>query len=429
MKKIKIFFLSFLISVFSLTISLAQEIEPAPLKLSELVDEALKNNPEIKALKNRFEALSQRPSQEGTLDDPKLMLGITNLPTDKFNFNSEPMTQKEIGISQMFPFPGKLKLKSEIAQKEADAAEKEYHHKVNETSEKVKQAYYELFYTHKSIGITEKNKNLLKEFIKIAETKYSVGQGIQQDILKAQVELSKIINEEIKLEQEKETTEAMLNSLLSRNPQSPVGKPDEFEKTELKFSIEELIKMAESNMPLLLGTKDSVDKYEKSYSLAKKDYYPDFEVNLGYGQRDRLRTGGTSEDLPDMISATVTINLPIWRNSKLDKKVEESLANKRMAEEQYNSMKNEINFNLKDIIAEVKKGEKLLELYKTGIIPQATQSLESAIAGYQVSKIDFLTLIDNQITLFNYEMEYYRVLSDYEKKLAKLETMVGTKLF
>ncbi|OGL40110.1 MAG: hypothetical protein A3C43_00625 [Candidatus Schekmanbacteria bacterium RIFCSPHIGHO2_02_FULL_38_11] len=429
MKKIKIFFLFFLISVFSLSTSLAEEKELPSLKLSELIDEALKNNPGIKALKNRFEALSQKPSQEGTLDDPKLMLGITNVPVDEFGFDSESMTQKEIGISQMFPFPGKLKLRSEIAQKEADAAEKEYHHKVNEISEKVKDVYYELFYIYKTIGITEKNKNLITEFVKIAETKYSVGQGIQQDILKAQVELSKIINEQIGLEQERESAEAMLNSILSRNPQSPVGKPDEFEKTKLKFSIEELMKMAESNMPILLGIKDSVQQFEKSYSLAKKDYYPDFEFNLSYGQRDRLRAEGMSEDWPDMISATVTINLPIWRSSKLDKKVEETLANKRMAEEQYNSMKNEIYFNLKDIIAEVKKGERLLELYKTGIIPQAAQSLESAMAGYEVNKIDFLTLLDNQITLFNYEIEYYKVLSDYEKKLAKLETMVGMKLF
>ena len=130
-----------------------------------------------------------------------------------------------------------------------------------------------------------------------------------------------------------------------------------------------------------------------------------------------------------MISATVTINLPIWRSRKLDKRVEETLADKRMAEEQYNSFKNEIYFNLKDIMAEVKKGESLLELYKTGIIPQATQSLESAMAGYQVNKIDFLTLLDNQITLFNYEIEYYKVLSEYEKKLATLETVVGERLF
>jgi len=429
MKKAKIFFLLFLILVFSFSTSFAQEKELQILKLDELINEALNNNPEIKVLKNRFDALNQRPSQEGTLDDPKLSFGVTNLPTDKFDFDSESMTQKEIGVSQMLPFPGKLRLKKEIAQKEADAAEKEYYDKRNEITERVKEAYYELFFIHKSIEITEKNKGLLEQFIKIAETKYSVGQGIQQDILKAQVELSKIINELIKLEQEKETAQARLNTLLYRLPQSPLGKPEELEKTKFSFSLEELMKMAQDQRPLLLGIKDTIEQFEKSYALAKKNYYPDFDVSLAYGQRDSLRTKGVNEGLADMISARVTINLPVWRKRKLDKRVEETLANKRMAEEQYNSLKNEIYFNLKNIIAEIKKGESLLELYKTGIIPQASQSLESAMAGYQVNKIDFLTLLDNQITLFNYEIEYYKVLSDYEKQLAKLETVVGKRLF
>ena len=428
MKKEKIFFLIFLISVFLFSPLVNAEELPI-LKLDELVDEALKNNPEIKVFENRFKALSQRPSQEGTLDDPKLTLGVTNLPTDEFNFNTESMTQKEIGISQMFPFPGKLRLRSEIAQKEADASEKEYYDKKNEITEKVKTAYYELFFINKSIEITEKNKELLTQFVKIAETKYSVGQGIQQDILKAQVELSKIINELIKLEQQKETAQARLNTLLYRSPENPLGKPQEIEKTKFLFSLEELMKRAQAKRPALLGIKDIVEQYEKSYALAKKNYYPDFDFSLAYGQRDSLKFRGINQGLPDMISATVTINLPVWRSRKLDKRVEETLADKRMAEEQYNSFKNEIYFNLKDIMAEVKKGESLLELYKTGIIPQATQSLESAMAGYQVNKIDFLTLLDSQITLFNYEIEYYKVLSEYEKKLATLETVVGERLF
>jgi len=428
MKKEKIFFLIFLISVFLFSPLVNAEELPI-LKLDELVDEALKNNPEIKVFENRFKALSQRPSQEGTLDDPKLTLGVTNLPTDEFNFNTESMTQKEIGISQMFPFPGKLRLRSEIAQKEADASEKEYYDKKNEITEKVKTAYYELFFINKSIEITEKNKELLTQFVKIAETKYSVGQGIQQDILKAQVELSKIINELIKLEQQKETAQARLNTLLYRSPENPLGKPQEIEKTKFLFSLEELMKRAQAKRPALLGIKDIVEQYEKSYALAKKNYYPDFDFSLAYGQRDSLKFRGINQGLPDMISATVTINLPVWRSRKLDKRVEETLADKRMAEEQYNSFKNEIYFNLKDIMAEVKKGESLLELYKTGIIPQAAQSLESAVAGYQVNKIDFLTLLDSQITLFNYEIEYYKVLSEYEKKLATLETVVGERLF
>ena len=428
MKKEKIFFLIFLISVFLFSPLINAEELPI-LKLDELVDEALKNNPEIKVFENRFKALSQRPSQESTLEDPKLSLGVTNLPTDEFNFNTESMTQKEIAISQLFPFPGKLRLKGEIAKKEADASEKEYYDKRNEITERVKTAYYELFFIYKSIEITENNKGLLEQFVKIAESKYSVGQGIQQDILKAQVELSKIINEIIKLEQQKETAQARLTTLLYRSSENPLGKPQEIEKTKFNFSFEELMKRAQAKRPALLGIKDVVEQYEKSYALAKKDYYPDFDFSLAYGQRDSLKFRGINQGLPDMISATVTINLPIWRSRKLDKKVEETLDSKRMAEEQYNSFKNEIYFNLKDIMAEVKKGESLLELYKTGIIPQAAQSLESAVAGYQVNKIDFLTLLDSQITLFNYEIEYYKVLAEYEKKLATLETIVGERLF
>lgn len=398
--------------------------------LNEIIKEALDNNPQIKAIKSKVESFMTKPSQEGALEDPTLKLGITNLPLDTFSFGDEDMTQKEIALGQKFPFPGKLALKKEIAEKDVVFAEKEYEEKKNEITEEVKKIYFEIFFIDKSSEIAENNKKLLEEFVHIAEAKYSVGSGIQQDVLKAHVQISKALEELITLKQKRTTSESRLNLLLNRSQGTPVGKIPEITKTDFNLSADDLMSLAVSRRPFLKSLLVSVEREESSYKLARRDYYPDFDVEVGYGQRDGgLNAEGKKVSRPDMVSLSVSMNLPVYYASKQNRKVAETLANIDTARETYNAAKNDIFFNIKDRIAEIEKGNKLLSLYSTGIIPQTKQTLESSISNYQVNKVDFLTLLDNQITLFNYETEYYGILTDYEKKIAELETLVGGPLF
>jgi outer membrane protein TolC len=387
------------------------------LDLQQLIDEAINNNPELISAREKVSAFKEVPSQVKTLEDPKIEIGLLKVPTNTLSL-SEPM--KEITVMQSLPYPGKLSLKSEMAEKEAEAADEEYKDIEIRLVQTVKDAYYDLYFIYKAVEITERNKFALQDFVKIAEAKYSVGMGLQQDVLKAQVELSKTIDELIRLERERQSAEARLNILMNRLPQSLLGKPKDIKRSEFKFNIDELQSIAVENRPLLRGLQRMIERYRAAYNLAKLEYYPNFDVGLSAGQE---------KDSMNYISGKISLNIPLWYKTKQDRKVAEESYNINSATQRYNAAKNEVFKNIKDIMAEEEKGGKLIELFSTGIIPQATQSLGSALAGYQVNKIDFLTLLDNQITLFNYQVQYERVFADYEKKLAELEAVVGKRLF
>jgi outer membrane protein TolC len=201
----------------------AQEGKPAPFKLNDLIEAALEKNPDVLAAKSKWEVFKERPPQAGALDDPMLGLGIVNLPVDTFSFRDEDMTMKEISITQRLPYPGKRGLRSEMAQKEAEAALSDYEEAKNKVSREMKMAYFDLFYANRAIEVTERNREILKLLNQIAETRYSVGEGIHTDVLKAQVGLSKMIDELIMLNQSKRTLKARINTLLHQPPFAPSG--------------------------------------------------------------------------------------------------------------------------------------------------------------------------------------------------------------
>ncbi|HDH52927.1 MAG TPA: TolC family protein, partial [Nitrospirae bacterium] len=255
-------------------------------RLSGLIGEAVKNNPELKAFEEKVRVYRERPSQAESLDDPRLKLSIVNVPLDTFSFNQEPMTQKQMTIMQKFPFPGKLALKGAMAGQELEIVKKEYMEKKNDIVRQVKVVYNNLSFINKAIEITENNKALLKEFIKIAETKYAVGKGLQQDVLKSQVELSRMIDHLISLRQKKQTAIARLNTLLNRPVQMPFEDIGEIRQTGFNLTFEGLQQIAVENRPVLLGMRHLINRYRFAYKFAKKDFYPDFDVGIGYGQRD-----------------------------------------------------------------------------------------------------------------------------------------------
>ncbi len=394
-------------------------------KVERLIEEAVENNPELKAYEEKIRAYEERPPQAESLDDPRLKLSIVNVPLDSFRLNQEPMTQKQISLMQKLPFPGKLSLKGAMAEQELEIVKKEYLEKKNEIIKRVKVVYNNLSFIDKAIEITENNRELLEEFVKIAETKYAVGKGLQQDVLKSQVELSRMIDRLISLRQKRQTLVARLNTLLNRPTQMPFEDVEEISQTGFNLTFEGLQKIAVESRPALLGFGHLIERYRFAHEFAKKDFYPDFDVGIGYGQRD----DSAAVERTDFVSAFVTVNIPLWYKTKESRKVAEEEANIRKATEQYNAMKNNLLFQIKDILTDIEEYRQQLDLFRTGIIPQSTMSLESAIAGYKVNKVDFVTLVNNQITLYNYEIDYYRLITDHENKLAELEAAVGRRLF
>jgi outer membrane protein TolC len=214
---------------------------------------------------------------------------------------------------------------------------------------------------------------------------------------------------------------------MNRLPQEPLEIPHGLTQTEFKFNIETLQDLAEKNRPFLQGIQSAINKFTITKELAEKEYYPNFQVGVRYGQRQ----DSPIQDHPDFVSGFIGVNIPIWFATKQRKKVAEENYRILTAKDSLNAAKNDVFLKIKIqlILDKEVKSRKLINLIKTGIIPQARQSLESALAGYSVDKVDFLTLIDNQVTLLKWEIKYHRQLTDYEQNLAALEHVVGQPLF
>ena len=418
----KLILLAFPIFILLMPLSpLAQPDKPL-MNVEQLIEEAIQNNPEILAQKKRWELFKEKIPQASAFEDPMFGFGIISLPTN-FSFKDEDMTMKEFSLSQKFPFYGKRKLMGEMAGKEAEAVFNEIQEKINRIIKEVKTAYYDLSHNYRTTEVVKRNKRILEDFAKIAETRYAVGEGIQQDVMKAHVEVSKMVDELIMLEQKKSALGAKLNALLNRSPETPVGIPEEVVLQKLPIQIEEFQKTAVDVNPTLKGMKKMIEAKEKAYDLAKKEYYPDLTARFAYGQRD----DGPDMKRKDMLTGEVMINIPIFYKSKQDRKVAEAMADIQATEAQYRAMKNEIHFMITDMASMIQRVERQLELYKTGIIPQASLQISSAMGAYRVNKADFMTLLDSQMTLYKYELEYHLALTEYEKNVANLEAVVGKR--
>jgi len=410
---------SLLATVWLFSVAGMTDAQEPVIGVEPLVQEAIERNPKIIAAREKHSALKEKIPLAGALEDPMLGFGVVNLPND-FDFNEEDMTAKEISISQKVPFPGKRALSEEVAAKEAEAGAAEIDEIANQVAREVKTAFYDLSHVYRAVGVTQRNKILLEELAKITRTRYSLGQGTQEDIIRIQVEISKMLDDLIMLEQKKRALEARLNYLLNRPQNSQVGRPAEFDFSRVTFSIEDLQQQAIVENPMLKALKQDIAARSKNIELAKRDYLPDFSLKFSYGQR---------EDRLDMVTGMIEMNLPIFIRSKQERKVAEACADDRSAQARYEGAQNEIFYMIADMGSMVQRLERKIELYRTGIIPQSRLQIETALSAYMVNKADFMTLLDSRMRLYRYELDYHDALTEYEKSLAALEAAVGTKFF
>ena len=406
---------SVLAVAFSFTAAGIGAAEEPVLRVEPIVQEALEKNPKILAARGRHAALKEKIPQSGALEDPMLGFGVVNLPNN-FDFNEEDMTMKEISVSQKFPFPGKRGLSEEVAAKEADGGAAEADEVANQVVKEVKTAFYDLSHVYRAMEVTQRNKRILEELSKITQTRYSLGLGIQEDIIRIQVEISKMVDDLIMLEQKKRALAAKLNYLLNRPRNSPVGRPADVDFSRVAFSIEDLQQQAVEDNPMLKALKQDVAARSKNIELARRDYFPDFNLKFAYGQR---------EDRLDMYTGMIEMNLPIFFKSKQERKVAEGYADVRTAQAKYDSAQNEILYMVADMGSMTQRLERKIELYRTGIIPQARLQIDTAMSAYMVNRADFMTLLDSRMRLYRYELEYHDSLTEYEKSLAALEAAVG----
>lgn len=404
--------------IFLLVLGIVPVAGAEQASLSVLIKEALEKNPEVEAAKAMYEAALTRAPQMRSFDDPMLDLKAGQVATEDQNFGKGK--SYSVGFSQLLPFPGKLKAKGEIAEKEALAAKAMYEAKKRDVVAAVKKAYYELYMVERAIDINRQNKELVNNFVKIAETRYSVGKVSQQDVLKGLVELSKLANELITLGQQKETAQAKLAILLNRDVRSQIEIPSEFEEMKFSKTLDELIELSKENRPEIKSAESMIESSQAKLSLAKKNYLPDFKLGFDY---TRMNMPMPMEK--NLLAGMVGMNIPWIFKGKYDYAVKEAQAEIKKAEADKKAVENITLFEVKDSLVKVESGQRLVSVYRTSIIPQAKQSLESSIISYQTDRIDFLSLIDSQRALKDFQLEYYKSLVDFETALADLERAVG----
>lgn len=389
-------------------------------QLAPLVNELLENNPDIRAARYRFEAANARPSQLSTLPEPRVSYMDFGVGRPFSSLNVSDFAYRGIGVAQEVPFPGKLALAGEEARKEAQSEGQIYRATLLDTTSRLKVAYYEWFSVAKSIEVTKRNRDLLERFEKIARARYSVGKGIQADVLRAQVEVSRLVQQLEVLEQRRNSAEAQINSLLNRERITPLGNPPDLKRSPLEIDLESLLNLVQETSPQLGSKKLLVASRAVGVNRARLEYRPDFNFSFQW-QR-------TASRFPDYYMAVAELKLPVyfWRKQRYG--VEEAAARLQEARQNVQSTEQALIFTAKDQYLIAKTSERLLSLYEAGVIPQSALALESTLAAYEVGNVDFLSLINSVSTLLGFEMQYYEELAKHEQALARLEPLISRTL-
>jgi len=389
-----------------------------PLELAPLLQEALDRNPEVAAAREQVNAMRERIPQARALEDPEVKIQLWNTPKTL----AVTRSQRTIyGFAQRFPFPGMLSQQEAVASREADQAAQRLAAKEREIAAAVKAAYYELFYAHKALDVHHKQVKLLRQFFQIANANYRVGKGTQVDVLKAQVELAKVLQRFPILKQRRQTAQARLNILLDRRPQMPLGAPRRPATRPMALTLEQFYEQALRLRPELREANLAVARYRSATKLARLRSYPHIRVELQRWQNFNADNG---------FGGNVTVNLPFsfWTKQKYDAGVREAAAQVKVAQSRKQALENLTRFRIKDLVEQIRATVRIVELYTTTILPQARQTLKAANAGYRTDRTDFLDLIDAERALITYWLEYFRALADREQQVAALERIVGIDL-
>ena len=393
----------------------AQEVVTLP----QLLTEAERVHPAIKSEAQMIEAKRSRIPQVKSLPDPTVQVGWMGNIRPFSVQHLDPSSYRSVSAMQEFPYPGKLKLRAEIAAKDVEAEEWNLEAVRRQIRAEVKSAYYELAAVDQALAVTQRNKNLLEKLSRIAEEKYKVGKGLQQDVIRSQVEVSRILQTFTLLNQRRRTLVAKLNSLMLRPSDNSLGTLAPVQKAELNYSLEELTEKGVANSPEIRRQEQLVEQSQYAVNLAQKEYYPDFRFGYDYQQRPAL---------PDMHGFNVGINIPIFYKKKQREGVREATFTVESGKQGREAIRTALLFQVKEQYLQAKASDELLTLYSKALVPQSALALESSMAAYQTGSLDFESLLANFQSVLEYEVNYYEELANYQKALVNLEQITGLDL-
>ena len=404
-----------LISFAMLSLSLGAQSLPS------LVAEALRNNREILAAQKRYEAARQRPAQAGSLPDPTLSLGYTSNggPWPVAGIGTAATSNAGVMLSQEVPFPGKRKLRGEIAQTEAGAAFEQYRAVRLNVISRIEQAYHELHHAMEGISFVHRNQELLRHILAITQARYTVGQAAQQDIFKAQTQFSIFETQLLRFEQERTAKEIAINALLNRAPDTHIDMPEEIPTGGLPATLDQMLAAARANAPALAIEQKQVQRSELAANLARKDYYPDYTVSGGYFNQGSM---------PAMWQFRVDFKIPAWFWNKQRAAVNEQYFAASEARHNYESTGVDLDARIREDYTLAATSRKLIDLYEKSVIPEARLALESSMASYETGALDFLALYSNFMNVVDYELRDHEEIMQFHIALARLREMTGMEM-
>jgi outer membrane protein TolC len=404
--------------LLAITLSAAE----APIPLSALLQEATQNNPDIRAARAAWQAAAQVPSQVSTPPDPQV--AVQNLsvgsPRPFAGYSNSDFAYIGFGASQDLPYPGKLKLKGEAAQQDAAISGDRLDDVRRGVIGQVKEAYFQIAYLQQTLEVLGRNGQLLEQIEKIADARYRVGQGTQQDVLKAQLERTKLLREIEHHHGAMNTQQALIRKLLNRPPDSGEITPEPLVETPLRYSSDELLTKARENNPAVSENREMVKRQSLGVEMARKDRYPDFNVQYMWEH--------TASQFRDYYVLSFSARLPIYRRRKLNPEMAQSVEELNRSRREYESQVQSAFFDVRNEYIAAETASQMLKIYREGLIPQALATYQAGLASYQTGRLDFESLFSAFMDVLNFDTEYWKTLMEHETALARIEQITGATL-
>ncbi|HEV2175872.1 MAG TPA: TolC family protein [Terriglobia bacterium] len=387
--------------------------------LDALVDEAGRNNPRILAARDAWKATTLVPSQVSTPPDPQVTVQQFSVgsPRPFAGFTNSDFAYVGLGISQELPYPGKLRLRGEVAQRDAAAQREQYETVRRAVVEQLKAAYFKLAYEHQELQILDRDGKLLDQIAKIAEARYRVGEGNEQDVLKAQLEKTKLLRDEVMHHQEHGSLQAQLSQILNRPPGQPAILPQPLTETPLNRTVDELLAAARNQNPEIRGEEEMVQRQSLRLELARKDFYPDFDLQYMWEH--------TAEQFRDYYVLSFGVRIPLYRSRKQRPEVAQASEELNRSRREYEAQVQRAYFDVRDQYLQAETAARILKMYREGLIPQAAASFKAGLAAYESNRQDFETLLASFLDVLHLDEEYWRTLLDHETAVARLEQITG----
>jgi outer membrane protein, heavy metal efflux system len=410
---------SFKASSIVLFLTVGVRAADLPTPLSSLLDEATRNNPEILAARHGWQASAEVPSQVSTAPDPQITVQHLSVgsPRPFAGFSNSDFAYMGFGISQDLPYPGKLKLKGEAAQQDATISRYKLEVVRRSVLQQVKEAYFQIAYVQQTLGVLDRNGKLLEQIERIADARYRVGEGSQQDVLKAQLEQTKLLREVAHHHELMNTQQALLRKLLNRPPGSPDLSTEQLIETPLRYTSEELLARVRTENPEVGSQQETVMRQSLQVEIARKDRYPDFNVQYMWQH--------TGDQFRDYYLLSFSARIPIYRKRKLNPEMNQAVEELNRSRREYEGQIQSAYFEVRSQYLAAETASQMLKIYREGLIPQALATYQAGLASYQTGTLDFESLFSTFLDVLNFDGEYWTTLREHETALARLAQITG----